>query len=121
MFQDQLKDTEALKKMSLSPGVSVHDINDKLIKNPQLNQMIKEIKKFAEKPIVFVEKPYAILSLLFDDVAGFVFESGSLLCHLSILIREAKIPSVVCKEEFKDIAKRSREVMLVNGNVEIIS
>jgi len=116
-----LKDTEALKKMSLSPGVSVHDINDKLIKNPQLNQMIKEIKKFAEKPIVFVEKPYAILSLLFDDVAGFVFESGSLLCHLSILIREAKIPSVVCKEEFKDIAKRSREVMLVNGNVEIIS
>lgn len=115
-----MKNTDIMNKLSLSPGVSVHDINEKIVHNPKFEEILDEIKQLDDKPILFSEKPYAVLSLFFDDVKGFVFKSSSLLCHLSILIREAKIPTVVCKENFDTYACNCREVMIVNGDVKPI-
>jgi phosphoenolpyruvate-protein kinase (PTS system EI component) len=35
-----------------------------------------------------------VLSVLIGSVAGFVFEQGSALCHLAILLREEGVPAV---------------------------
>jgi phosphoenolpyruvate-protein kinase (PTS system EI component) len=35
-----------------------------------------------------------VLSVLIGLVAGFVFDQGSALCHLAILLREAGVPAV---------------------------
>jgi phosphoenolpyruvate-protein kinase (PTS system EI component) len=45
--------------------------------------------------IVIASHPYAVLSTLIGHVAGFIFEHGSALCHLGILLREARVPAAV--------------------------
>lgn len=45
-------------------------------------------------PIVVTPKPRACLALLLGHVSGFVFDEAPLLCHLSIILREAGVPAV---------------------------
>jgi hypothetical protein len=47
------------------------------------------------RPIVVAPQPRMALSLLLGHVAGFVFDEAPLLCHLSIILREAGVPAVV--------------------------
>lgn len=112
----ELLDKEILEKLSVSPGVSVNETNDILLENPYLADIITQLKDMSKKPIIFVEKPYAILSFLFDYVEGFVFNQGALLCHLSILLREYKKPAIISKESRK-IAEQNESVMIVNGKI----
>ncbi len=46
-------------------------------------------------PILVCEYPVPQLALLTKHVAGFIFETGSLLCHLAIILREEGVPAVV--------------------------
>lgn len=112
-----LSNQDVLQKLSVSPGVSVNETNDILLENPELKKIITEITKLPEKPIIFTEKPYAILTFLFEYVEGFVFESGSLLCHLSIMLRESKVPAFICKK-FKEVVGQYENIMIVDGVIE---
>ena len=111
-----LSNSDVLEKLSISPGVSVNDTNDILLKNPNLNKIINEIKKLPQKPIVFTEKPFAILSFLMEYVEGFVFKQGALLCHLSIILRENRKPSIIYPE-FDSLLSYSGNVMIIDGNI----
>ena len=112
-----LRNQDVLQKLSVSPGVSVNETNDILLENPELKKIINEISKLPMKPIIFTEKPYAILTFLFEYVEGFVFENGSLLCHLSIMLRENKVPAFICKS-FRDVINNYDEVIIVEGVIE---
>lgn len=49
----------------------------------------------GERPVVVVDRPFAILAVLIGSVAGFVFcRQASLLCHLAILLREHAVPAI---------------------------
>jgi rifampicin phosphotransferase len=92
----RLESKENLNRLSISPGVSVSRIDDMLKSNEELYQLIETIKHLPQKPVIIAKRPYAVLSYLLDDAAAFIFEGGSLLCHLSILLREARVPSLIC-------------------------
>lgn len=94
----QIDKSDIMERLSVSPGVSVNEINYTLAENPDLKNLLEKIKGMDKKTIIVVDKPYAVLSFLFDYVEGFVFRKGSLLCHLSIMLREYKIPSIICKD-----------------------
>ena len=105
-----------MERLSISPGISVNKVEEAIKLNDELLKLIAEVKFLKEKPIIFVDKPYAILSVLIEHVSGFVFEKGSLLCHLSILLRENKIPSAILYGTKKRFHNSDR-VMFVNGNL----
>lgn len=46
-------------------------------------------------PVVVTPRPRACLALLLGHVSGFIFDEAPLLCHLSIILREAGVPAVV--------------------------
>jgi len=53
------------------------------------------IEDFDEPPLVFAPLPYTALSVLVGQVAGFVFNEGSIFSHLAVILRENKIPSLI--------------------------
>ena len=92
-----LEENVLLERLSVGPAISVDKL-DNVIDHSYVAQLIRTIQDLPEKPIVAARKPYAILAILCDHVAGFVFAEGSVLCHLGILLREYKIPTLICKE-----------------------
>ncbi|MGH3905716.1 MAG: PEP/pyruvate-binding domain-containing protein [Pseudonocardiaceae bacterium] len=51
-------------------------------------------------PVLFVDRPYAVLATLIPRVAGFVFtQPAARLCHLAILLRENRIPAIYSPAE----------------------
>ncbi|MCL6451617.1 MAG: hypothetical protein K6T75_10030 [Acetobacteraceae bacterium] len=106
---------EVLRRLSIGPAVSVNKY-DEAREHAELAALIQAVAGMPQKPVVFAPRPYAILSALFDYVAGFVFAQGSLLCHLAILLREAGIPAVVCPGvEFSP----GSEVLIEDGRLTI--
>ena len=61
---------------------------------PHTAALLDRVRRCAEPPIIRARLPYAVLSVLIGSVAGFVFDDGSVLSHLSILLREAGVPAV---------------------------
>lgn len=112
----ELTNDEMLYKLSIGPAVSVDKTAD-VLEHAGLQQLIQEISQLDEKPILYVQRPYAILSTLFDHIAGFIFAEGSLLCHLAILLREAHIPSVISKDLR---AEEGTAVLIADGLVRSI-
>jgi len=49
----------------------------------------------GERYIILCERPDSRLVTLLPYAKGFVFEKGGLLCHLALLLREAKVPAVI--------------------------
>lgn len=109
-----LSDDLQLRRLSDSPGVSVGELSESLRNNSELRSIVNSIKMLNEKPIIWAKRPYAILSFLFDYVSGFVFSGGGLLCHLSILLRENQIPSLIAPNIDFDFSTNLR--LLINGS-----
>lgn len=53
-----------------------------------------KIERVKEPVILVCKYPATCLSLLTDRVAAFIFEQGSLLSHLAIILREDNVPAV---------------------------
>lgn len=91
----KIKNINFLKDYSDSPKIS---LKDTIVSENQLDgfflELVKEIKSIKVKPIIVVDRPYIALANLIPYVSGFIFESGSALCHLAILLREHKIPAI---------------------------
>lgn len=88
-----LEDDEMLRRMSIGPAVSIDKSND-VTGYAQLTRVLEKIRNMPEPPIVRASRPFAVLSVLIGLVSGFVFDEGSVLCHLAILLREAGVPAV---------------------------
>lgn len=60
-----------------------------------LNDVHEVITQLGRPPVVFVDRPYAVLATLIPYVAGFVFtQPAARLCHLAILLRENGTPGI---------------------------
>jgi hypothetical protein len=111
----KLDEDDTLYRLSVGAAISVTGYHE-VTKHDKLKGILNMVSESSQKPIVYVKKPYVILSTLFEYVAGFIFEEGSLLCHLAILLRESKIPAVISKT-----IKLSDEdvVMIANDRITI--
>jgi hypothetical protein len=89
----RLDEDELLSRLSIGPAVSIDKSAD-VTQHAELAAIIDRIAALDEKPVIQVSRPYAVLSVLIGHVAGFVFEQGSTLSHLAILLREAHVPAV---------------------------
>jgi rifampicin phosphotransferase len=60
-----------------------------------VKQLIDQISKTGEDVILVSSMPVNSLLLCIPFVRGMIFESGAMLCHLAISLREAKLPGLV--------------------------
>jgi rifampicin phosphotransferase len=86
-------DDDFLSRLSIGPAVSIGEVRA-VPEYAELAALVDRVRRCAEPPIVRARLPYAVLSVLIGSVAGFVFDDGSVLSHLSILLREAGVPAV---------------------------
>jgi rifampicin phosphotransferase len=108
-----LADDTMLSRLSVGPAISVNKTQDIVALEP-FKELLDQVFMQTHKPIIYARQPYAALAVLFEYVAGFVFERGSLLCHLAILLREAGIPAVIAPG-FS--AAQQDSVLIANGRV----
>ncbi|MEV6071957.1 PEP/pyruvate-binding domain-containing protein [Nocardia sp. NPDC052001] len=86
-----------LERLSVAPAVSVSggvDVSGHRTV-AELVARARAIHGDGEQVILSARHPYAILAALIGHVDGFVFDSGSRLCHLGIILRENTIPAAV--------------------------
>lgn len=89
----RLTDDDLLARLSTGPAVSIDKAAD-LSQHEGLAKIVDRVTSAPERPIVHTSRPYAVLSVLIGHVAGFVFDQDSVLGHLPILLREARVPAV---------------------------
>ncbi|MCX5215791.1 PEP-utilizing enzyme [Kitasatospora sp. NBC_00240] len=99
----RISDSDDLTRFTVAPLVSMRSVADAPASD-YVSGLITVVRAMPGKPVVYARRPYAILSVLLDDVAGMVFEGGSRLCHLAILLREAGIPAAVLGTPLPDEA-----------------
>ncbi|MGW1812909.1 dCTP deaminase domain-containing protein [Streptomyces sp. NPDC002125] len=92
----RLDDDALLRRLSIGPAVSIDKSQD-VTEHEGLARVLELVASYDEKPVISAARPYAVLSVLLDHVAGFVFDRGSALGHLAILLREAGIPAVTAE------------------------
>jgi rifampicin phosphotransferase len=109
-----LRDTSILVDLSIAPIVSVTGSKD--LECGVVESVLAQVDQMPRRPVVLVDRPYAILSLLVGRVAGFVFAHGSLLCHLAILLRESGTPAIALEQPIPDI-QDGVEVVITEGGV----
>jgi hypothetical protein len=111
-----LDDTEELLRLSVAPIVSVNFRTD-APESAFVRELTDRIRALPAKPILWARRPYVILSLIIDEVAGFVFSGGSTLCHLAILLREANRPAVVTSEDLG--TNDGKNVLIADGTIHL--
>lgn len=111
-----LDDTEELLRLSVAPIVSVNFRAD-APESAFVRDLTDRIRALPTKPILWARRPYVILSLIIDEVGGFVFNGGSTLCHLAILLREASKPAVVTSEDVS--ADHGKNILIADGTIHI--
>lgn len=89
----RLDDDELLRRLSIGPAVSIDKSQD-VSEHEGLARILERVRACEEKPVISAARPYAVLSVLIDHVVGFVFDQGSTLGHLAIMLREAGVPAV---------------------------
>ncbi len=87
-------DDDMLRPLSIAPALSARE-TDPGAAAAVVDRLSERVRSSPRRPIVVARRPYAILASLIDDAEGFVFEAGSVLCHLAITLRELGCPAVV--------------------------
>lgn len=113
----RLDDEALLARLSTGSAVSIGKEAD-MGEHEGLVALRQAILDAPAPPVVHAARPYAVLSVLFDDVAAFVFEAGSLLCHLAVLLRERGIPAVIAPGL---PARIGDDVLVADGRVEVVT
>ncbi len=74
---------------------SIGDNPALLSEGHSISALRKRLAVVSSKAIIIARRPYLALAAIVDDVAGFVFESGTLLGHLAIVLRERGKPAAI--------------------------
>ena len=114
----RLEDDDLLARLSIGPAVSIDQDKTRDVSGHQgLRSITEKIEACETRPIVHTARPYAVLSVLLGSVAGFLFDHGSSLGHLAILLREAAVPAAAAPGlECVD----GDEVLISDGTVTVI-
>ena len=102
-----LSDTQIqqMGDIAYGQGISV-DYYDDSIENFKFYESIK--RKLTEckscgKIVLCVKRPMIGIVPFLDCVDGLIFEEASVLCHLSVVLREKGIPALAIGEKYNDI------------------
>lgn len=94
---------EDLEYLSYGCSISVEQYDERVHEMEAIKKvenLIKTRRADNQKVILVVEKPYLGLSPVLSLVDGVVFKNASRLCHLSVILREKKIPAIECGDTF---------------------
>jgi pyruvate,water dikinase len=90
----RVDDLKKLEYISSGPTLNISGHLPTIEANKEIQELIASVK--GKRNIIIVSKfPYTALSVLVGKVAGFIFESGPILCHLAIISRENKTPVAI--------------------------
>lgn len=81
--------------IALSDGAAVSVTDTGTLDHEVVDAVLDTVLAADAKPVVVAPRPLAVFAFLLDHVAGFVFEDGSAMSHLAILLRERGVPAVV--------------------------
>jgi hypothetical protein len=110
-------DEEYLHRLSVGAAVSVTGVTD-VTDHRELATLVERVRSAPAPPIVHATFPYAVLSVLIGSVAGFVFDHGSVLSHLAILLREAGVPAL--SAQGLDGIPDGRSAAINDGSVSVV-
>ncbi|MBU7017995.1 MAG: hypothetical protein HXS44_10830 [Theionarchaea archaeon] len=65
----------------------------KRVKKSSVPETIRNLSNRDQEYVFLAERPYSDLADLVKFARAFIFEEGSMLCHLAILLREKEIPA----------------------------
>lgn len=85
----------------------------------QLESIVSSIKSLSKNVIVFADRPSLGLMAICDYVSGFVFRQGSILSHVSIILREKAIPSVISPESFEKFSNGDSVQITPKGVIKV--
>jgi deoxycytidine triphosphate deaminase len=111
-----INDDELLRRLSVGPAVSIDKSRD-VTGYGELARLLEKVASMPKPPVLRVRRPYAVLSVLIGMTAGFVFEEGSALCHLAILLREAGVPAAAVAD-LGDVCDGA-QVVISDGSVTV--
>ncbi|MGI5292633.1 PEP/pyruvate-binding domain-containing protein [Nonomuraea polychroma] len=89
-----IDDSDMLERLSVAPIISIGHAAA-VPDSSYITELRARITAMPHRPLLYASRPYVILSQLIPDVVGMVFDGGSTMCHLAILLREAGLPAVV--------------------------
>jgi hypothetical protein len=111
-----LRKADSLLDASIAPATSLYN-------NPEAHELgdlfadvLAHVAQTETKPIIAVKKPYAALSALLPHVSGFIFKSASMLCHLSIQLREKGVPAVQSETIYNVVNGDCRALLDTNAS-----
>lgn len=110
----RLTEDDLLTRLSIGPAVSIDKSTD-VSEHDRFARIVEKVTSLPEPPIIQASRPYAVLSVLIGHVAGFVFDQGSTLGHLPILLREARVPAVEAAD-FTGVG----EVVISDGTITLV-
>lgn len=115
-----LDDASALEYISDGNLVSVGAVDGRVREDDAVRELLRAVRERAtDDPVILVTpRPVTALSLLVEEVDGFVFDDGALLSHLAILIREAGRPAVLLRDATRTIADGQWVTITADGTVE---
>jgi hypothetical protein len=99
-FSNQMKD------ISYSNAISVSEYDESLKEYSAISKLldkIREIKSKDTRVILKSKRPILAIVPFLNEVDGIIFEDASLLCHLSIILRESNLPAVCIGEKYINI------------------
>jgi hypothetical protein len=94
----RLEEDDFLRRLSEGPAVSLTGIPEVAGLDRYFKDLISHFARLPAPPVLLASRPYAALAGLLPYVGGMLFEHGSLLCHLSIMLRERGIPAVAAAD-----------------------
>lgn len=98
-----IQDTIEMEDYSVAPSMSLTEVPDSSEYGHLFSSIVTDISKQASNPIIKARRPYAALASLIPFASGFIFEDGSLLCHLGVLLREKRIPAICDEKIFMQV------------------
>ncbi|MBF8742100.1 PEP/pyruvate-binding domain-containing protein [Pseudomonas guariconensis] len=95
--------TEEIENYSIAPSMSLNEVPDISAYGRLFANIVDEIEQLDAPAIIIAKRPYAALASLMPWASGFIFEKGSLLCHLGVLLREKKLPAICDESLFSNL------------------
>lgn len=110
----EITDLTGINELSYSNAISVKNYDQSITGISKIADLIAEIKrrkKMGQRVLLKMEKPFLALAPVLEEVDGVIFKEASILCHLSIILREKGIPAVAVGNQY-DYIKKGDEISL---------
>jgi rifampicin phosphotransferase len=116
-----LEDTNKLRSICNIHTISVLPDSDfyKVQNSNEVQELIAVFNRNSDKPVIVAKQPIAELALIAKYARAFIFEEGSILCHLGIILRELGIPAIFMEGALSKL-NNNNKILCVDGKISIL-